>query len=1047
MSIVTRQLQVKLLGTFEIRWRGELVPRFRTDKIRALFGYLCIESSKAHRRDALCEMFWYERESKAGKQNLRQSLYRIKQTLEKHEKGLGDKLFTTSRQELAINAKYLAIDAIDLLNGSEEISSRKEETETGDLSGNSKLEALAEMHDGEFLEGMELIDEPLFNEWLRTKREQIHKRACELFERVAQHYRQIGILEKAHQWLDRWLSIETWNERAHRLKMEWLAQEGKRSAALAQYHELVEILLEEFQADPTEETNDLYLKIHYEEVQREIQKPSANRLFSIPNQSTPFIGRKRELEELVHLLSQKEVRLVTLQGLGGIGKTRLLFEVAKELALQEDTFTDGSFFIPLAAITRAEQVPAAIAHHLQLSIQASIEERTRVIDFLRDRNLLLLLDNFEQVVEARSFLQEILETSKGVKLLVSSRNALNVKSEHRFVLKGLLAKSAQELFIQQAKRLQRNFDETSQRESIAKICEFVECSPLAIELAAGWIRMMNTKSILRELPRDPAFLQTDFPDIPERQRSMFIVFNYTWGILTDEEQELLAKLSIFQGNFSVQAVREILAINMRRLAGLVDKTLLRWDSNQRYSLHTLLRQFVSQKRAGLRSEKELKLRYSDYYLQFLIQQAASLLGDRIQIAIRQIRTEWDNIQQAWNFAVQVKQFRSIEQAARSLCDCARYAGMATESQGLFELGIQALEKSEHQGKQEQILFFKVYQIECHIEKEEFQQASNKLGELTQSIHANTDPPDLIAIIKYLQARLKVPLGKYDEAIELSEEVLQYFRSKNEHTVTSEIKKTLSRIYILQGKYNEAIEILEQGIAGDRSIGFTSGIISKLDELGGVHIRLGHLQSAKEHLINGIELAQKIGSDTQEAHLRSKLGPVLYELGANDESVLILQKAHQIFHDLGMRISQLKCLNNIAVIQAKQGNYQQAEEKFLQVTIAREQSKDSMLLGGSYGNIGQLYLDMGEEAKAEKYIRAAIKQSRKLGQRQELASGIGSLGTLYVYRGELGKAEEYLKESIDLYQILQQKLHLCLYQIKLSEVQRERGNTQESERKL
>jgi predicted ATPase/transcriptional regulator with XRE-family HTH domain len=327
--------------------------------------------------------------------------------------------------------------------------------------------------------------------------------------------------------------------------------------------------------------------------------PPANNL---PLYPTLFIGRKYEIDIVSSLLLDPACRLLTLTGPGGVGKTRLAVEVARKLETQ---FRDGVFFLSMAPVDLPESIIPALANGLGLITSVSADPNQQVFNHLQDKNILLILDNMEHLVASSSILAEILDHTTFVKLLLTSREQVYLQWEWIFEVQGLQvpeevapidlnAYSAAALFLHRARQVSRYFQITKEETAaLVQICKTVDGLPLAIELAASWVRVMSIYEIAHELERSMDLLETSLRDIPERHRSIKMVFDHSWRLLTSDERLTLMKLSVFSGGFSRQAAESVAGVNLIMLSSIVNKSLIRYNNREeRYYLHELIRQYA-----------------------------------------------------------------------------------------------------------------------------------------------------------------------------------------------------------------------------------------------------------------------------------------------------------------------------------------------------------------------------------------------------------------------------------------------------------------------
>jgi ATP/maltotriose-dependent transcriptional regulator MalT/transcriptional regulator with XRE-family HTH domain len=332
--------------------------------------------------------------------------------------------------------------------------------------------------------------------------------------------------------------------------------------------------------------------------------PAAYQLRSnLPFFPTPFVGRENEIDVVSRQLLDPACRLLTLTGPGGVGKTRLAVEVARKL---EAVFKDGVFFLPMASVELPESIIPVLADVLRMVFSGPADPKLQVINLLNDKRILLVFDNMEHLVDGSDILGEILNYAKNVKLLLTSREQMHLQWEWIFDVQGLPvpieaspieldASSAVTLFLQRARQVSRNF-RLSPEESTAlvRVCKSVDGLPLAIELAASWVRIMSVNEIALELERNLDLLETSLRDIPARHRSIKMVFEHSWVLLTAEERLAMMRLSVFSGGFTRQAAHTVAGASIYLLSSLVSKSLLYYDSQEdRYDLHELIRLYAN----------------------------------------------------------------------------------------------------------------------------------------------------------------------------------------------------------------------------------------------------------------------------------------------------------------------------------------------------------------------------------------------------------------------------------------------------------------------
>jgi DNA-binding SARP family transcriptional activator len=567
------QLSLALLGPLSVLRDGQPVSGFESAKVRALLAYLAVEADHPHQRDALAGLFWPEQPDQAARNNLRQALANLRQVI-------GDR--TAARPALLIAREQIQFNrasdhSLDLaafqglLAACEAHPHRRAEACSSCAERCARAVAL---YRGEFLEGFFLSDSVAFEEWVSLRREELQGRALAALALLTSFHERRGSYERAGAYARSQIELAPWREEAHRQLMRVLVQQGERSAALAQYELCRRMLAEQLGAEPDGATTGLYEQIRAGELCAAPAGPAAQP--ALPLQPTAFVGREAELVDLAEMLETPACRLVTIVGPGGVGKTRLALQVA---AGQTHAFADGVVFVALAALSSAEFLAATLADGLQIPLQPQGDPQAQLIAALRPKELLLILDNFEQLLPGATLLAEILREASGVTLLVTSRERLDLQWEWVFDLAGLSFPqgdgagdlegfSAVQLFVQRARQHRRRFSIAgSAGAAVAEICRLVEGVPLGVELAATSVREHAPAEIAGRIRHALTQLATPSRDVAPRHRSMRAVFDHSWELLSAEERRSFRRLSVFRGGFGDAAAEAVAEATPRAACG------------------------------------------------------------------------------------------------------------------------------------------------------------------------------------------------------------------------------------------------------------------------------------------------------------------------------------------------------------------------------------------------------------------------------------------------------------------------------------------------
>jgi predicted ATPase len=382
---------------------------------------------------------------------------------------------------------------------------------------------------------------------------------------------------------------------------------------------------------------------------------------NLPSPRTSFVGRDDELEEIDRLLKDPSCRLLTLVGPGGVGKTRLALEAA---ARRIDRYPHGVHFVPLASVVAPDFLAAAVADALQFPIDSAhsgLSPQDQLVDYLSERSTLLVLDNFEHLVEGAGLVTRVIERAPNAEILTTSRERLNVQSEWVLDVDGLRVSAkgdgrarvegALRLFAERARQVDRGFELGEELTHAVRICRLVDGMPLGIELAAAWVLLLPCAEIADEIERTIGFLETSMRDVPERHRSLRAAFDHSWRLLTEEERRCFRQLSVFRGPFTREAAAAVAGADLRLLTDLVSKSLVRRLELGRYELHELLRQYAADRLAEDPDEPaEVRERHARFYVARLVDRQRALTGPQMGEARDELRGDIPNLVSAVEWA-------------------------------------------------------------------------------------------------------------------------------------------------------------------------------------------------------------------------------------------------------------------------------------------------------------------------------------------------------------------------------------------------------------
>lgn len=571
---------------------------------------------------------------------------------------------------------------------------------------------------------------------------------------------------------------------------------------------------------------------------------------NLPADTLPFIGREREVHEFKQQLTSEKYRLITILGPGGIGKTRLAVEVGRQLL---GYFMDGVYFVPLTAVISLEQMVTAIAEVIGFKFHSEQSPRQQLLDHLQPQHLLLIVDNFEHLLDNADLLADILQAAPRVKILTTSRERLGLIGEVVSVIDGLstpfdqseeiAAYDAVRLFLEAAHRTTSPGTEADLK-VVAHICQMLGGMPLAILLAAAWLDTLSLAEIEEEIRTGLNILEATLRDAPPRHQSIQAVFDYSFGRLSAHEQRVFMRLSVFRGGFTRDAVEAVTGANIRDLQRLVHTSFLQHLPAGRYVIHELMRQYGENKLAASGELTLIQEQHARYFGDLFrpVGEAGWLAAD-VQL-LEAVKPDFENVRAAWHFHSQQKDVISLGQIVDGVWMFLDSYSRSQEALDLFEPLVEVLRDDERdparllRGKLVAVLGW--FCGDLGMKARALQLSDEALGLL--------EPYGATEALLLAHAGHVIFLGMANQvtsAIEESKQGLELARQIGDTRWERVFCQLISSACLTTGNYEEALHWAEQMPETAAKYGLKGAALSQL----------GDYSQAEKYLIQGLRTNQ------------------------------------------------------------------------------------------------------------------------------------------------------------------------------------------------
>lgn len=682
--------------------------------------------------------------------------------------------------------------------------------------------------------------------------------------------------------------------------------------------------------------------------------PPPSRRHSLPSSAHFLIGRDAEQHQIISQMAEG-TRLFVLVGPGGIGKTRLALHIAGDIVAQRTPlyFEEGAAFVELTPISDASKVAAAISHALGYSLPSDLSPETHLLAYLRNRSLLLVLDNLEhllvpgQAEQLTGLISAIIREAPGVVMLVTSRERLRLRGERVVELAGLtlpngnLATAADSeavrLFVERAQQSDSDFELTPENtETVMRICHLLAGAPLALELAAGWVRALSCKEIEAELARGLDFLEASDRDVDPRHRSIRTVLDQSWVLLSDDERRVLMRLSVFRGGCLREAAQAVAGATPALLLALIDQSLLQFSEMGRYSMHELLRQYAE---THLNADPELAAetyrQHCLYFARVMHESDHQLKGPQQRQTVARLLDDIDNIRAARIYAIQHRLFDALWQMEHNSA-----LGWFYELRSWYREGMQL---------------------------------AQELTEMLRSLPPRTPQEwSLLGNAFGLQGWFQFRCGKPEQGLKLLEESLAIVREQDHLTFRFFTLEQLSYLLFFTGEFERSVAFQDEALAVAQQIN-DPWITSHAYFLRAAIFEHHDPELAYTRFHEGIAHIREVGDRMHLILALFSLGNVALERGEPDEAAQLYEELQGYSIEIGNSIGLVLAQAGLAMVDCTRGEWDAA------ITRCRAALEHSNEIGDQWSHskvlkaLGMALIGKGKLEEARVQLANTIRQ--------------------------------------------------------------------------
>ncbi|MCA9839574.1 MAG: tetratricopeptide repeat protein, partial [Trueperaceae bacterium] len=901
-------LSVDLLGVPTVRRQNQAI-HLGTRKALALLAYLALKKGAVARAE-LDILLWPDHDSTRARRSLRDELSRI-------SKVVGRGVILAAGQNIQINSEKLDLD-LWLFDEALE---------------NERFGEALSFYKGPLLDGLYVKEAAPFETWLEQQRELYEQKYLFALEQMAKQAELIEDFLLALHYYRKCLHLDVYRETCYYEAIRLLLLTNDRAGALKMFEDWKKVCLE-LSIEPDPRLENILKDSSFRPKSKDSSLPPPNNL---PANLTSFVGREELLNQAKQLLSRTDLRLLTLTGPGGVGKTRLSLQLARDILFD---FKDGLLWLELAPLRAPEELLPYLAKSLEVK-----ETQTVTLDLLtdaiKDKYMLLIFDNFEHLSEAAKNIHLILKACPHIKVLVTSRVSLKLQTEFRLDVPPLdlpdrnspsdvLAKNAAiELFKQRAIATAGHLTlDEEVLTDLAELCIRLDGLPLAIELAAARMKLFSPKVLLKQLAAPLRLLSSDAVDLPDRHKTLWHTLMWSYAMLSQSEQRVLNRLGIFPSSFGFEAAEalcaDVCANSMEILSSLIDKSMVQrklYVDETRFSLLESIREFCVETLSSNELE-EVQARHANYYLELVLELEPKLgTSEQVQ-SLERLDFEQSNIGATFHF-FEKHEPDMLLQITSSLWHYWVLRGQFSEGRAWLEKALSYRKSSNYRAK-----------------------ALNGYGALA------------------------LQQGELDKAKPYLLEAMSLWQEEDNPTGLANALNNLGILNRRQGDLDLAEKYYLRCLDLRRELGNRFGEAAILRNLGSLAIHQKNWQRAKTFLEQALELSQELGEQAGVGSTLSNLGLVNLYQGDIETAIILYQESLELNRLSGDKLSTAISLGNLGVAFLKMNRLGEAEKYFKENLELSEAIGDQEGIASALEGFACIFANSKPELAAKFYGKAA-----------------------------------------------------------------------------